>query len=110
MNEINMKRFIKLWKNEYAATIKIQDLDEKIDNAMIREAPTARLQNNHDNWSKKQDDANKEIRALIKSGDFPQDAITLCKKGLGILDGYVCECYFSMWQDRNLELEYAKQA
>jgi hypothetical protein len=110
MNELNIKNFIKLWKAEHAATVKVHDLAEKIDNAMTRDTPTERLKNSHALWTGKQNALNTSIITGIKNGEFSQDAVTLCRGKLGTLDGYVCDCYYSMWQDRNLEIEHNKVA
>lgn len=99
MNELNKKLFVKCWKAEHEATVKIHNLQDKIDSALTREAPTQRLENSLAYWKEKQDVALNSIMPLVESGVIGEDATSTCSDQLGKLGGYVADCYYTIWVD-----------
>ena len=93
------KLFASCWKKEYAATIKLQSLQEASDLAYRLDKPTARLQNQINAWALKQNAACEPLIPLIQTGVMGEDATHQCADLLGDLRGYVADCYYAMWLD-----------
>lgn len=99
MNAAQKKLFVKCWKAEYQATVKVHSLQDRSDAAYRYGRPTARLENSLNVWTKKQNEACDPLIELIQNGSIGKDATALCSDLLGDLGGYVADCYHCMWQD-----------
>lgn len=97
------KLFVKLWKAEHQATVKIHQLNDIIGYRYNVDEPFARQQNSLNTWTKKQDSYIDEISRYIKNGTFPENATEQCIDLLGSLTGYVVDCFCAMYQDHKPE-------
>ncbi len=113
MNTIQKKLFVKCWKAEYRATIKVNLLHCQIYTARINDKPYLRLENSRNVWIEKQKKACNPLIELVKNGSIGEDAAVLCHDILSnipgyMLDnisGYVAEYYHEFWLSHNSESE-----
>ena len=92
-----IKLFVKCWTAEYAASEKVNEINDAIDECSGTSKPTTGLYQRLDKWIIKQYEACQPLNELIASGELPEDAADICQEQLGDLRGYVSDCYHDVY-------------
>jgi hypothetical protein len=95
----DVKTFVKAWKAEHAATVKLNELHERLHMANICDKPTKQIQNSIVTWQAKQDKALDVVCEGITKGVYPVNTVALIGDELGILCGYIGDCFAGIYDD-----------
>jgi len=99
MTPRDKKRFARLWKKEYDATVKSQNLNTRLDMAQTLGNPTARIRTSIESANKTRDKAVNDIEQMVCQGIAPSNAVNLCKEELGNLCGYAADCFHDIYHE-----------
>jgi hypothetical protein len=99
----DVKTFVKAWKAEHAATVKVNELDNRLDMAYLSDKPVKQIQNSIVTWQAKQENALSVIGEGIASGVYPLNTVDLIGDKLGLLNGYVNDCFWDIYYDYSIK-------
>lgn len=91
--------FVRLWTKEHALCVESNKVYNDIEIAELRGLSTTKLNAKYNSIQEKTNAVNDLINNNVKSGLFPEDAVTQCAKELGRLSGYVADCFHCAYQD-----------
>jgi hypothetical protein len=99
IEEQDAKVFIKAWKDEHAATVKVNELDKALDIANLLDKPTKRIENSIKVWTLKQYVALEPLYNGMTDGTYPINTVELIGDDLGVIGGYVADCFHATFED-----------
>ena len=105
MKTSTKNKFVKLWTRELEICNEITAVDKKIETAEILEKPTKTLQKRHDALVNKQGKVYEQLVQMIIKGEIGEEAPKQCRNELGVLYGYVEDCFPEAWTDYLYEVE-----
>lgn len=99
MNTKSKSLFVRLWLKEISLNNQIQLLDTSLNVPRFHTGDRAEIETQIATFRQRIKSIDDKIIFHIQNGNFPENAVDICKDELGATAGYVADCYSSLYSD-----------